>query len=755
MTAAQLTLRRDLVFSRQETGEGVVFVVKEPHSGRFFRIGEVEHFIARQFDGATPLDAVRQRVEERFGASLAPETLQKFIQKLRDRGLLEGDPSRTPIPRHAGGRIRGNLLYLRLKAFDPDRALEKILRRTRWLFTPAFASLCAIGFLVALAVTLANAAEVAHDLRALSLFESLLLAWPTLIGVVAIHEFAHGLTCKYFGGRVHEMGFMLLYFQPALYCNVSDAWLFPERSKRLWVGFAGVYSDVTIWVLATLLWRVLDTHTVVSQMALVVMATTGIKTLFNLNPLLKLDGYYLLSDYLEIPNLRPRAFAHLRARFRALWGAGSGEGSDAPRRERRIYLVYGLLAAAFSLLVLSMIGRWIGGWLVSRYQGWGFVLFASLLAFVFRAALGRALGRLGGALGRLGGALGIQRGRLGALKRPPVLIPALLVVLLLLSTLPMELKVGGEFVVLASHNADVRAGVDGIIEAVFVSEGDHVAAGDPIASLSDRDLRAELEQVLAEIAEQRAHHRMLLSGPRAEEIDVARTAVDKAEARLRYARTHLGRLTQLYEQQLSPLTEYEQASEQVAIREKEFEEAAGELRLLQAGSRPEQIEAAEAGIARLEARHHHLEVQLEHVRLTSPIAGIVTTPKLEEKLGEYVERGDLVAEVHDLRRIKAEISVSEKEIAAVRLGQEVTLKARAFPGRSFTGAVTSIAPAASRSVEYGDIRVTVTTELENPDLLLKPQMTGTAKIHCGERRGITLLTRRLVRYLRVEFWSWW
>jgi putative peptide zinc metalloprotease protein len=746
VTAAQLSLRRDLVFSRQETDEGVVFVVKEPNSKRFFRIGEVEHFVARQFDGATPLEAVRRRVEERFGASLTPETLQHFVQSLFGRGLLERDASSAPIPHHARGRIRGNLLYLRLKAFDPDRALETILRRTRWLFTPAFGALCGIGFTVALGITLANAAEIARALQALSLVESLVLAWLTLTGVVVIHEFAHGLTCKYFGGSVHEMGFMLLFFQPALYCNVSDAWLFPERSKRLWVGFAGVYFDLTIWALATLLWRVLDPHTAVSQMAVVVMATTGVKTLFNLNPLLKFDGYYLLSDYLEIPNLRPRAFAHLRARFRALWGAG--EAPDATRRERRIYLLYGLAAGAFSLLVLSLLSRWVGGWLVSRYQAWGFVLFASLLVVFLRGPIGRALARLGDALG-------MGRRRLGALRRPRVVIPALLVVLLLLSALPMQLRVGGEFVVLAAHNADIRPQVDGIIEAVFVSEGDRVAAGDPVASLSDRDLRAELEQVLAEIAEQRARHRLLLAGPSAEEIGVEQTAVEKAEERVRYARIHLDRFTQLHEQQLSSLTEYEEAKEHVAIREKELEEAAGELRLLRAGTRPEEIEAVEAGIARREARHHHLEAQLEHVRITSPIAGIVTTPKVEEKLGEYVARGELIAEVHELERVNAEIAVSEKEIADVHLGQPVTVKARAFPGRSFAGTVTSIAPAATHSEAYGESRITVATQLENPGLLLKPQMTGTAKIHCGERRAIALVTRRLVRYLRVEFWSWW
>jgi hypothetical protein len=170
------------------------------------------------------------------------------------------------------------------------------LRWTRWLFTPAFGALCAIAFTLALGITLASASDVARALQALSLFESLVLAWITLTGVVVIHEFAHGLSCKYFGGHVHEMGFMLLFFQPALYCNVSDAWLFPERSKRMWVGFAGVYFDLAIWSFATLAWRVLDPHTALRQMAVVVMATTGVKTLFKLNPLLRFDGYYLLGD---------------------------------------------------------------------------------------------------------------------------------------------------------------------------------------------------------------------------------------------------------------------------------------------------------------------------------------------------------------------------------------------------------------------------------------------------------------------------
>ena len=142
----------------------------------------------------------------------------------------------------------------------------------------------------------------------------------------------------------------------------------------------------------------------------------------------------------------------------------------------------------------------------------------------------------------------------------------------------------------------------------------------------------------------------------------------------------------------------------------------------------------------------------------SPIDGVVTTHKLKEKLGQHVLKGDLIAKVHELKTVTAEIAVSEKEIADVAVGQKVLLKARAYPQRLFEGTVTSIAPTVNKLEKEGasgEKTILVTTQLDNAALLLKPEMTGTAKICCGDRRLLDLVTRRLSRYLRVEFWSWW
>ncbi len=140
----------------------------------------------------------------------------------------------------------------------------------------------------------------------------------------------------------------------------------------------------------------------------------------------------------------------------------------------------------------------------------------------------------------------------------------------------------------------------------------------------------------------------------------------------------------------------------------------------------------------------------------SPVSGVMTTHNLKEKVGQHVKKGDLIAEVHELKTVKAEMVIPEKEIADVQVGQDVLLKVRAYPNLSFEGKVASIAPIATKAEEKWQQRtVLVTTELRNDSMLLKPEMTGNAKIFCGKRRIFDLITRRLARYIRVEFWSWW
>lgn len=191
----------------------------------------------------------------------------------------------------------------------------------------------------------------------------------------------------------------------------------------------------------------------------------------------------------------------------------------------------------------------------------------------------------------------------------------------------------------------------------------------------------------------------------------------------------------------------------LAVAEKELREAEARLNILLAGSRPEEIEATRAELARLEMQRHYHDEQLRLATFVSPIAGIVTTPKLKEKVGQHVKKGDLITEVHDLKTVTAEISVPEGDIRDVRVGPPVVVKARAYPEKSFHEVVTAIGAAASK--EDGRSVVKVTTVIDNPGNLLKAELTGNAKIHGDRQPLFDLMTRRLARYIRVEFWSWW
>jgi putative peptide zinc metalloprotease protein len=810
MMSEKPKLRNDLIISQQETKEGTGFVVKDPSTGRFFRLKEVEHFIAGRLNGSAQLDAIRESVEEKFGVTFTAETLEQFIQTLGRLGLLEKDGAKPGFIADRPRTIRGSLLYLRFKAFDPDHLFNRVVSKVRFFFTPYFLVFSAALIFLAIGITVINWQEIGRDIQSLYRFQALFFAWLTIFLVITAHEFAHGLACKHFGGEVHEIGFMLLYFQPAFYCNVSDAWLFPEKSKRLWVTFAGAYFEIFIWALATITWRLAEHDTWVNFLSLVVMATSGIKSLFNLNPLIKLDGYYLLSDYLEVPNLRQKSFSYIGAGIKRLWGSVIQETKETSQRERRIYLAYGLLAGAFSFWLLGFVALKFGGFLVGRYQGMGFILFMLFLLSLFR-------NRLSNVLSSLSTVFRTSHLKLASMPRPTKFLILFTAALAVLFLGRMELKVSGEFKVLPIHNSEVRAEVEGIIDEIYADEGDVVNKGVMIVRLSDRDPQAELRKITAEIDEKRAKLKMLKAGTRREEIELARmeastaktrveetlkyyqeakhmqlerlskakAVVEKARERVKYADLRLSMFKTLFNKQLISRKELEEAEENAAVRvkeleeaeaelkliladdlgelrkalkvaEKEIEEKQGKLKLVLAGSRPEEIEATEAEISRLEAQRQYTAEQLQLLRVLSPISGLITTPKLKEKLGQNVKKGELIAQVHELKTIRAEISVSENEIADVQVGQEVVLKARAYPQKSFYGKISSLATTAIKGDNgYPTRTVLVTTQIDNDSFLLKPEMTGNAKIYCDKRSIIDLVTRRFVHYIRVEFWSWW
>ncbi|HZN04689.1 MAG TPA: efflux RND transporter periplasmic adaptor subunit, partial [Candidatus Polarisedimenticolia bacterium] len=334
----------------------------------------------------------------------------------------------------------------------------------------------------------------------------------------------------------------------------------------------------------------------------------------------------------------------------------------------------------------------------------------------------------------------------------------------------LELRIAGPFNVLPEENADVRSPLEQIIEEIYVDEGQIVKAGDRIARLDDRPLRAELARTDAAIEEGRAILRKLQVGATTAEIAVAKAGVAKGEDSLMYATRRVEKLAILYQQGLVSQKELEDAQEVASSAANNRTEAGSRLRLLEVGTRPEEIAATRARLEQLESQRRYLEEQRALLDIVSPVPGIVATPtrQLKELRRQLVKKGDLILKVYDVSTVTAQIFVSERELDGIEVGQQVELRARAYPGTTFQGTVTSIATSAQGSAGVttgpgvfasGSVdpnkSVIVTTRIDNQSLLLKPEMTGQAKIFCGPRRIADLMARRVALTFRVALWSWW
>jgi putative peptide zinc metalloprotease protein len=248
---------------------------------------------------------------------------------------------------------------LRLHLYDPSALLRRLEPLGRTLFS-ARGALFAAGFgLLALVLSLEGADRLRADV-ARSLSHPLFFL-GVATGVTFLHELGHGLACHCYGGRVRDVGVMLMYLCiPAAYCDVSDAHLFESQKRRAVVAMAGCYVNLLLWTLAVFVWRVFEPDLLITRIALGVIATTSLSLFFNLNPLLPLDGYYAFSELLGVQNLRERA------------------------QRNGIYRLYRWCRWIYLGLVLPVAMVHLFGFLVARFRMAGFLAFLVLFCLSLR-----------------------------------------------------------------------------------------------------------------------------------------------------------------------------------------------------------------------------------------------------------------------------------------------------------------------------------------------------------------------------------
>ncbi|HEX3869258.1 MAG TPA: efflux RND transporter periplasmic adaptor subunit, partial [Pirellulales bacterium] len=774
--------------------QGSGFVVKDSRCGTYCKIGASERFLLEQLDGHHDRPQIAKAYEQQFGETIDDEDLEGFFEVATKHGLVESPDAKAE--QMAPPRTRGNsLLIWRRSLYDPDRLFTWLAPKIAFFWTRTFVA-CSAAFIVAAGYTLLVNGDVFANHFANMSWGTFALGAFTLLAVTCLHECAHGLTCKHFGGEVHEVGFLLLYFMPAFFCNVSDSWLMPRKRHRLAVMFAGGYFELCLWALAVFVWRVTRQDSVINYLAWMVVSICGVRVFFNFIPFLKLDGYYLLSDAIEIPNMRQRALEYVAAYLRCgLWGA------QRPICDRRhaALVSYGITCWIFSIVFLTLMLIALGN-MAQRFIGsWGLLPIA-VLGLVAQRSMLRGLGA--GEVRRMLATRSVRTALWGG---------GVLAVGAALYFVTMEKRASGTFEIRPSTRVELRAPVAGFLRTISVAEGDHVSPSDVIGYLEIPELPSRIEQQRAIIREAEARLHLLQIGPRKEEIDDAQQRLERAEAwhqlaasnlqrnklalnedlarldqrigsaktALEHAKSTLERAVVLRKQNVVSPQQFDELQKQVEIdrssveqallerqgradvgvlqweddlarRAKECAEAKAALDLLLAGSRKEEIDAAEATLARAKEELAFLEEKQGKLELRSSVAGTVVTPHLNEKSGQFFDEGALVCEIQEASVLEAEIALPEQQVSDVQPGQEVTLKARALPFETFEARVDRIAPIA----KTGQVESTVTvySRLDHPSPELRPGMTGYARVYCGPQPIGKLGLDYVLRFIRTEYW---
>ncbi len=363
-------LSSHLRISEQTVAGEVSYVIKNRETNSYNRYGSTEYQLLSLCDGTRTAAEIAQAMcekdpESQMGEADVLEFLDSIEADMWERSI--GEKNLAVLERirdERKGRIdQSSVLYISFKAWDPDKTLAKLDFYLWWMFTKGFVIFSLFIFVVAVYLLAGDWTRVQQDTSALYNFANksaydIWIFWILLLGLGGIHEFGHGLTCKHYGGEVHQMGFLLIYFTPAFFTDTTDILLFQTGTPRQWVIFAGIWIELVICGLAALMWHFTAPGSLVNDFFYKMMLLSGIQgALVNLNPLIKADGYYALSQFLKIDNLREESFAFLRAWTQKYILRHDMDLPPSSRRERRVFFLFGISAILYStsLLIIMVV----------------------------------------------------------------------------------------------------------------------------------------------------------------------------------------------------------------------------------------------------------------------------------------------------------------------------------------------------------------------------------------------------------------
>ncbi|HKA23951.1 MAG TPA: biotin/lipoyl-binding protein [Candidatus Eisenbacteria bacterium] len=525
--------RQDLVVRRVVEAGDVGYTIRDPLTGDYYRQHPMTRELCLLLDGQRTPPQVLVEMGRRYPQyRFSRDFLEEALESLRRMNFLE-DTFKRNLMLIERGRVerRGllepeslkNVLNIQLGIIDPLPTFRRIHPYVRFLFHRAYVVFAIAVFALCLGLIYDSRELFAHNAAAMFTLQNatplhLLILYATLFATIMAHEFGHGLCCYHYGGEPRRLGLLLMYFMPGMFCDVSDTYFFEKRWPRAATALAGTYVEMQVFSLATFVWLLTNSDLLIHDIAYRVMLFAGISGfIFNMNPLIKLDGYYVLMSWLDIPRLRERSFEWVGARFRSLFTRDTSKVPRATRRERRVFLIYGLASMTYSVLILTVVLRFLRHVFVGNFHETGVVIFLIIMLsmtkrYWIKAWKGMKL-------------LALERA--GFARRRVALTLGGVAAAIVLFVMPLPYLPRHEASLDAFEALPVRAPVAGTISEVFVGEGDPVREGTVLARITATEREAERQAEEARLAsatieerEQALRERSRLSGP--SDIEAAR-----------------------------------------------------------------------------------------------------------------------------------------------------------------------------------------------------------------------------------------
>jgi putative peptide zinc metalloprotease protein len=500
-----MKMRADLTFERM-TYQGVEYwVVKEPLGQKYFQFPPHVFYLLRQLDGQRSVEELldgfhRVHAPKRITRS----ELQQLLTRFHKDGLVISDMTGQGIELLRRGRKTSamerlaslsNILAIRWRGIDPEWLLNKLIPWTSCLFSPPAVVAAMLMGIIALLSVVANFTEFQARLPGFDAFFDP-RRWFMFVAVLAVtkifHEFGHGLSCKRLGGECHEIGFMMLVLTPCLYCNVSDSWRLPNKWHRAAIGAAGMYVEVILASIATFVWWFVEPGWV-QDVCLQVMLISSVSTvLFNGNPLLRFDGYYILSDLLEIPNLYQKSTKALTTLIGRHWlGLEIPDDQLMPTNRPWAFAAYTVAAFCYRWFILVSIIIFLTRWLepygldsigkgIAVFAVIGLLLWPSYRLFRFMSV----------------------PGRMHQIKKPRFAWVSLVLICLFSAMLliPFPHYLRCSLIMVPKNMETVYIQESGTLKDLLVQPGDRIQPGQKLAQLQNLDLELTLTNAEGQLA---------------------------------------------------------------------------------------------------------------------------------------------------------------------------------------------------------------------------------------------------------------